>query len=491
MATAMPNVVLACKEEIECAICLSRLKTPRALTCLHSFCEKCLMKNHEARNNSTVMTCPLCQKESKIPEGGVPGFPLDFRALRLIEAVEKDEPSMGPTITIHVCDVCGQDSKNKNSTFIHCLECAQFMCQTCAATHGKMGSSKGHTVTEADDFVLAREREKLGYKSVCEKHKGRKFDMFCIACMEPLCQHCATDDHPEKETHKLTSIEEYIPIMRGEIDKRMADVKQKSEECSALRQLIDCMQKGLAIQSGTYKKNVDEALASYCTRLKYLGAQLINTMNLSLKTEGEQLEQLSVKVDKVQETLISIIKGKLLKDCSDPIGLAVYYREFLGTLNVALIEARKENFVDSFRVLQESRNDNLLQHDKTQVWKSFKELGDKINLERQTIPLGKFSGPVALTFTRDGRLAAAGKDRDVCSILQTTCGFPACYEFVVITKLKLKEDMRFLTPLSDNVIVGKIGKDICIFDGNSGTKRVLEAQKLNLSTVNYIACPQI
>ena len=491
MATPLHNLLTTCKEEIECAICLSRFQTPRALTCLHSFCEKCLKKHECQRKRTGVIKCPLCQKESLIPTGGVSGFPLDFRVVRFIEALEKDEPPKEQVGRSYVCDVCGRNDKGKGSAFIHCLECAQVMCEACAVTHGRMGSSKDHTVTNVADLSCGLDSMKtpgkMSFKSTCDKHQGKRFVRFCTTCLEPLCRDCITDGHQELEGHEHTSIKEYVPTMREEVDKRITELKQHAEDCSGIQNLAMGVRSGINVEREVYKKMVEEAVTGFCKRVNYLGSTMIREREELLKTKDAKLEQLLQRANKVQEAIRSVLDGQTCRDCSHPVGLAAMYREFLGVLNFAVAETGRENFAEYFELLEGSVQGSVthVEKDQTEIWNFITELGKGIDHRRQVIPIPCTSAPYSMTFCRDGKLMVVVKDQTTWRIMQTTCSFPACYEFATI--FEMKEHVFSLAPLSSHIAVGLTRRGMCFFNENSEKKREVAAKDLNLTGIQCLA----
>ena len=98
MASSNTNLLdSVVSEEVECAICLNKLDTPRILTCLHSFCEKCLgkcvqnRKDDSSQSGNSTLKCALCNEDTALPDAGVRGLRLDFRATRLVEALQEKE----------------------------------------------------------------------------------------------------------------------------------------------------------------------------------------------------------------------------------------------------------------------------------------------------------------------------------------------------------------------------------------------------------------
>lgn len=74
-----------------CTICLQPFDQPKALQCLHTFCEKCLddyCKQYLSRfEGSTVFPCPVCRQDITIPPNGVSGFPYNHLITSLKDAV--------------------------------------------------------------------------------------------------------------------------------------------------------------------------------------------------------------------------------------------------------------------------------------------------------------------------------------------------------------------------------------------------------------------
>lgn len=63
------------EDNLQCAICLSQFKDPLALTCLHSFCSRCLemilinTKGTRA-SSSKYISCPTCRRPTYLGKGG-------------------------------------------------------------------------------------------------------------------------------------------------------------------------------------------------------------------------------------------------------------------------------------------------------------------------------------------------------------------------------------------------------------------------------------
>jgi len=78
-------------EFLVCKICLDSYRSPKCLSCLHTFCEQCI-DNHVNSESSykkysdyREFTCPLCRKRTQLPVGGVKKLPDNFLVSSLNE----------------------------------------------------------------------------------------------------------------------------------------------------------------------------------------------------------------------------------------------------------------------------------------------------------------------------------------------------------------------------------------------------------------------
>lgn len=81
------------EEFLSCKICLEPFLRPKALPCLHSFCEHCLrdyVRRHPGEKPGHF-PCPMCRKDTPIPTGGIQQFQDNFLLLSLSDTLEEDD----------------------------------------------------------------------------------------------------------------------------------------------------------------------------------------------------------------------------------------------------------------------------------------------------------------------------------------------------------------------------------------------------------------
>lgn len=86
-------------EFLVCKICFESYVDPKCLSCLHTFCAKCIERHISAEvtyNKYTDyrdFTCPLCRKRTQLPLGGVKRLPDNFLISGLTELVMRQRAS--------------------------------------------------------------------------------------------------------------------------------------------------------------------------------------------------------------------------------------------------------------------------------------------------------------------------------------------------------------------------------------------------------------
>ena len=287
------------REEVSCSVCSDLFTDPKHLSCLHSFCLKCLNRWYGTRGGGDAIKCPKCQTLSKVPASGdLKDLPTSFYLNGLIDVLAIKECKK-TQVTCRNCE-------KKSSEASYCFQCCIFYCEECLIGHNIMRDKKEHRILAVKEFQDKDYEEVLKRPVFCSRqgHKKKKLKLFCKECETAVCQTCVMLDH---NGHKLTLIEEeaesrrleiktVIQTQRQNLDKKIKEVIQLDEDCARVIQ-----------QSENSKKNVQRFADGLIKLIQAKLQTIITTVNN--QTE-KSLERLRAKRSKIQHQ-INVIESSL------------------------------------------------------------------------------------------------------------------------------------------------------------------------------------
>ena len=287
------------REEVSCSVCSDLFTDPKHLSCLHSFCLKCLKGWYETCGGGDAIRCPKCQTFSQVPASGdLKDLPTSFYLNGLIDVLAIKECRK----TQVNCGNCDQ----KTSVASYCFQCCIFYCEECLIGHNIMRNKKEHRVLNLKEFQDKDYEDVLKRPVFCSRqgHQKKKLKLFCKECETAVCQTCVMLDH---NGHKLMLIEEeaesrrleiktVIQTQRQNLDKKIKEVIQLDEDCARVIQ-----------QSENSKKNVQRFADGL---IKLIQAKL-QTIITTVKNQTEKsLERLRAKRSKIQHQ-INVLESSL------------------------------------------------------------------------------------------------------------------------------------------------------------------------------------
>ncbi|XP_033631916.1 tripartite motif-containing protein 2-like [Asterias rubens] len=236
MAEAALHTETTCKirhVHIECPICLSRFTDPKILDCLHNFCFNCLQELTDKQDPKTdLIICPMCKKETSIPDGGLSDLLSCFFLSSLIDdVINLEGPKEGINPPVSTCEGCDEGLEAVS----RCVDCEVNYCKTCLTIHAKLKSHRHHQIVNA--VGSSNERPKAKDKTEgpkCRKHTDQELRFYCDTCDLLACPVCVVFDH-RASNHNLSEINDSIRSYRRAVDEAL----QKFDECRKQFQKVD------------------------------------------------------------------------------------------------------------------------------------------------------------------------------------------------------------------------------------------------------------
>ena len=287
------------RDEVSCSVCSDLFTDPKHLSCLHSFCLKCLKGWYETCGGGDAIRCPKCQTFSQVPASGdLKDLPTSFYLNGLIDVLAIKECS-NTQVTCGNCD-------KKSSVTSYCFQCCIFYCEGCLIGHNIMRNKKEHRVLNLKEFQDKDYEDVLKRPVFCSRqgHQKKKLKLFCKECETAVCQTCVMLDH---NGHKLTLIGEEAENQRLEI-KTVIETQRHNlhEKMNVVAQLDEDYAKVIQ-QSETLKGNVQKFADGL---IKTIQAKKQNFIDAVESQTKKSLESFTAKRGEIQRQ-IKIIESSL------------------------------------------------------------------------------------------------------------------------------------------------------------------------------------
>ena len=287
------------REEVSCSVCSDLFTDPKHLSCLHSFCLKCLKGWYETCGGGDAIRCPKCQTFSQVPSSGdLKDLPTSFYLNGLIDVLAIKECSK----TQVKCGNCDQ----KTSVASYCFQCCIFYCEECLVGHNIMRDKKEHRVLAVKEFQDKDYEDVLKRPIFCSRqgHQKKKLKLFCKECETAVCQTCVMLDH---KVHKLTLIEEEASNQRLEIKTVIETQRHNLDEKMNVVAKLDEDNAKVIQQNENLKGDVQRFADGL---IKTIQAKMQNVIDGIENQTKKSLERLTAKRDEIQQQ-INVIKSSL------------------------------------------------------------------------------------------------------------------------------------------------------------------------------------
>ena len=287
------------REEVSCSVCSDIFTDPKHLSCLHSFCLKCLQQWYETCGGGEAIKCPKCQTFSRVPAGGeLKDLPTSFYLNGLIDVLAIKECKKTQV-------KCGNCDK-KRSEVSYCFQCCIFYCDQCVAAHNILRRNREHRVLAIKDFHDKDYEDVLKRPVFCSRqdHQEEELKYYCKECETTLCQTCFALDHgghalklikEEAETQKL-EIKSVIEMHRKKLEAKMKEVTKLDEDYAKM------------IQQNEIVKRDAQRFAD--NLIKSIQAKLQNIITSVENQTKKSLESLTAKRSEIQHQ-ISVLESSL------------------------------------------------------------------------------------------------------------------------------------------------------------------------------------
>ncbi|XP_050789463.1 E3 ubiquitin-protein ligase TRIM56 [Gopherus flavomarginatus] len=242
---------------LTCPICLERLRRPKILPCLHTYCQGCL---EGLLGAGPGLRCPECREDVSLPQG-VAGLKTNFFVNGLLELVR---PVGEAGLTCALCPLIGQEGGRPAVS--HCLDCADSLCQACATGHRCSRLTHAHRLVSLQGYLSGEHDEEIRQRQAvrCPEHPAEEVRFFCRPCAGPICRECRLGPHLE---HPCQTLEEAAEALRPLVAELLAGVEETAGRVARGRAALEEELEQLRRHEAGLRDVVKRACANVAQRL--------------------------------------------------------------------------------------------------------------------------------------------------------------------------------------------------------------------------------
>lgn len=292
---------MAASSVLDCPICLEKLRNPKYLPCLHTFCELCIqsfiessISNCVKKHKTISFDCPVCRLVIPPPANNLSAkewahqLPINHMILSNLESFQKQRVS-GQEL---FCDSCRQNSEQVIAT-VRCKQCRENLCEACFKfIHKRVKAFGLHTFIDLRSTNA--EIDTTDEPGNCLVHTDKPIEVYCsddgklgcIYCLTTIHKYCKTvlslDEINEKDL--INSSESVINETKKMRDLTSCYILDTKKNINELNQEKNEVLKNVAKNIEGIKQRLDSLLSELKKSLRSTYEKETSDLSLVLKT---------------------------------------------------------------------------------------------------------------------------------------------------------------------------------------------------------------
>lgn len=417
-----------------CAICGKIYLEPRVLSCLHSFCTRCLQEVVNCKRNEDEMwipsgadsfnastltltpsslgrpdeagclstfnrlsstsshdnqscsnsesssesggyiLCPICNRKTSLNRQGVMGLSPNFIIQhRLVLSTLNDEN------TRLLCDLCAGEVTASH----RCSDCLVNMCPMCSELHNRHNNHNHELLTLKE--VRQRGLMRIHRSIMCLNHPERDLSTFCCQCSQVVCSECVRTHHA---SHLCEPASRAAISRIGRIHKSLQRAQMATKRERLFVEKLRNARQTIETKCRRVEKQVEQWIEEYRRTIEDHRSELIKQINRIREDKLSSISSLQYILEEhLQEADTSIsFTENLLEEGSD-----VEVLTFIGTLLKKLDRFEHSSMETASLVKNDVHvNEILNQEDNIRRIKEMHHKDDKEELEEMPVGVVEF-----------------------------------------------------------------------------------------------------
>ena len=298
------------RKELTCSICKELFKEPKTLSCLHTFCEKCLSDHIASRpidtdrrtgNSREKVPCLLCKNVQELKEADVKHLSTNQSYKNMVSHLAREESirkacGSKPDRAVLICEACTEQDR----AVAFCKNCNQLFCQVCSLQHKRSMKFTTHQVLALEEISSNLSQIVLHQTWKCTKHykesekgnsQGGYCNYYCETCEELICTKCCTiKPHGKHDRHAASEIineQGYKPQIK-EHERKVEEVQESFE---VFINEMDKLKTSLKANKERAKKEIDDKVNAIHAELERGKRSLLCRVDTIFERKNQRLEE--------------------------------------------------------------------------------------------------------------------------------------------------------------------------------------------------------
>nr|XP_050847136.1 E3 ubiquitin-protein ligase TRIM33-like isoform X1 [Vespula vulgaris]XP_050847137.1 E3 ubiquitin-protein ligase TRIM33-like isoform X1 [Vespula vulgaris] len=278
---------------------------PKLLECLHAACTTCVNNKITDHNTSVdvdillesnVIACQVCNVTSQIEH---------LIENRFILKIIEEDVNMGTddeSVEIEEEKKCTSCHDNAIATS-WCVECEEFICQSCVMAHQRLKITKDHTIKPKEEVANDRDNIKKGIKKIpnylfCTIHPHEQLSLFCQTCDRLTCRDCQLSDHRD---HKYKFIHEIAAETKSSVSTLLKEVSYKRVLLRSAMKVIEDRQILILEKKKNLVQDITQMVVQLTNAINTRGKQLVMRLNEVCDQKQNTLNEKKVALDQLSK----------------------------------------------------------------------------------------------------------------------------------------------------------------------------------------------
>ncbi|XP_066296584.1 tripartite motif-containing protein 2-like [Branchiostoma lanceolatum] len=278
---------------LHCGICLEPFNNPKALACLHTFCQDCLVN---LVGKKTYLTCPTCRSSVSLPPKGVQGLPDNFWLSEL---------STSPT---RRSSALYWEHLNKSAS----SKSADGTERDSGISEGDSTSPNGTLMENDLRPVGTRSKTKARTKLTCGKniHIDEDVRFFCEQCEETVCEGCLK----KHGGHSVCNMEEAQEMRTCEMQSLLGMLTSQVNDLNRGTKKLRDQQKQLQDERGRVESQIRRTAGQWWDAVKLCEEELLKELDRAYEGLRGPLADQQERAEGVSTDITAMVgqsRGKL------------------------------------------------------------------------------------------------------------------------------------------------------------------------------------